>query len=148
MQGGRILGTMAVCLAGVGCMAVAGGIAEGIAETSSHFRCVSSGTGHGLSVGEPEASAGGACRLVAQRSIRMPHFVYLGVDGALRVCGPWPLASRLVVVVEANGGGKQDVWVGRSIGSRLPFPHQSVSIFRTKENQSPLYSVYYGICDR
>ena len=103
---------MAVCLAGAGCTVVGEGIAEGIAEPSSHFRRESSGTGHGLSLGE--ASTDGACRLVAQRSIRTPHFVYLGADGGLRVCGPWPLASRLVVVVEVNGGGKQDVWVRRS----------------------------------
>jgi len=95
---------MAVCLAGVGCTVVGEGTAEGIAERSSRFRRESSGTAHGLSVGE--VSAGGACRLVAQRSIRMPHFVYLGVGGGLRVCGPWPLASRLLVVVEANGGGR------------------------------------------
>ena len=118
---------MSVSLAGAGSIVVGEDGAEGIAETSSHSRRKSSGIGRNLSA--RAASTGGACRLVAQRSIRMPHCVYLGVGGGLRVYCPWPLGSRILVVVGANDGGKQKVLVRASIGSRFPFPHQSVSIF-------------------
>ena len=101
---------MTVCLVGAECIVVGEGAAEGIAGTSSRFRREGSGTAHGLSVGE--ASTGGACRLVAQRSIRTPHSAYLGAGEGLGVCGPWPLASRLLVVVEANDGGEQGILSG------------------------------------
>ena len=97
---------MGVCLAGAGCTVVGEVVAEGVAETPSRSRRKSSGTAHSLSVGA--ASTGGACRLVAQRSIRMPHFVCPGAGEGLGVCCPWPLASRLLVV-EANDGGEREV---------------------------------------
>ena len=118
---------MTVFLAGVDSIVVGKDIAEGLAETSSRSQRKSSGIGHNLSA--RAASTGGACRLVAQRSIRMPHCVYLGVDEGLRVYCPWPLGSRIFVVVEADNGGEQKVLVRAFIGSRFPLPHQSVSIF-------------------
>ena len=104
--------------------------AEGVAGVKSHSRRKSSDTAQCLPVGA--ASTNGACRLVAQRSIRMPHFVYLGADGGQRVCCPWPLASRLLVAAEANDRVRKRS-ARASTGSRFLFPHQSVSIF-PKEN--------------
>ena len=101
---------MTVSLAGEGGIVVGEGTAERIAGTLSHCRRESSGIARGLSVGA--ASTGGACRLAAQRSIRMPHFVCPEAGGDLRVCYPLPLGSKLLVVVEANDGGEQEVWSG------------------------------------
>src|ERR1700749_2221742 len=124
---------MVVSLAEEGSIAVGENVAERVAETKSRSQRRGSGTGHSLSVGS--ASTGGAYRLVAQRSIHMPHFVYLGAGEGLRVCCPWPLASGLLVV-GANDGGEQEVWAGVH-RLALPFPH-SDSIF-PKEKQEPLY---------
>ena len=111
---------MKVCLAGAGSIVAGRGTAEGVAEASSRSRRRGSGIAQNLSV--RAASTGGACRLVAQRSIRMPHCACLGVDEGLQVCCPWPLASMLLVVVEADSGGEQEVWVTGVHRLTLPVP--------------------------
>jgi hypothetical protein len=134
---------MAVCLAGAGSVVVGKDVAEGIAETSSRSRRESSGTAQALGV--RAASTGGACRLVVQRSIRMPHFVYPGADGGLRVCGPWPLALRSRIEVEANDGGEQGVLDGRP-SARVSRPRTNqLRSFQKKKRESNLFNSLWRI---
>lgn len=85
-QGGHNRQKMAVCLAGAGSIVVDEGTVEGYAARLNRSRRVCSGIARNSFAGA--ASTGGACRLVAQRSIHMPHCVYLEAGGGLRVCGP------------------------------------------------------------
>ena len=114
---------MGVCLAGAGSIVVGKHAAEGVAEMLSRYQRKSSDIVHSWSV--RVASTDGACRLVAQRSIHMPHFVCLGAGGGLRVCGPWSLTSKVLVVVEASDGGEKEVWHGPSARASRPRTNRS-----------------------
>ena len=108
---------MKVCLVGVGSIVVGKDAAEGVVGMSSRFQRKGSDAAHNLPA--RAASTGGACRPVAQRSIRMPHFVYLGAGEGLRVCFPWPVMPKVLVVVKAKEGGEKEVYSGVH---RLTFP--------------------------
>ena len=115
---------MEVYLAGAGSIVVGEEAAEGFAEAQSRSRRKSSDAVHSLGV--RAASTDGACRLVDQRSIRMPHFVCLGAGGGLQVC-PWPLMSK-VLVVEGNDGGEKEVSSGVH---RLTLSVRRTNLFRS-----------------
>ena len=122
---------MGVFLAGAGSIVV--DAAEEVAETSSRSRRKSSETAaHSLPV--RAASTNGACRLVGQRSIRMPHFVCLGAGGGLRVCYPWSLMPKVLVAVEGNDGGGKEVCTGVHRFA-LPIPHESVPILPNEKKK-------------